>query len=46
MAAILSGAKTSTSSLLLGYERANEALPAVGELSAVVDSAGGWRRSR
>jgi uncharacterized protein YhfF len=40
VAAILSGAKTSTSSLLLGYERANEALPAVGELSAVVDSAG------
>jgi uncharacterized protein YhfF len=40
VAAILSGAKTSTSSLLLGYQRANEPLPAVGQLSAVVDSAG------
>ena len=38
VAAILSGAKTSTSSLLLGYERGNEPLPAVGQLSAVVDS--------
>lgn len=36
--AILSGAKTSTSSLVLGYERGNEPLPAVGQLSAVVDS--------
>ncbi|MEV1320440.1 ASCH domain-containing protein [Micromonospora arborensis] len=40
VAAILSGAKTSTSALLIGYERANEALPEVGERSAVVDSAG------
>ncbi|SCF10686.1 ASCH domain-containing protein [Micromonospora chokoriensis] len=38
--AILSGAKTSTTGLLVGYERANEPLPEVGELSAVVDSAG------
>ena len=38
VAAILSGAKTSTSSLLLGYERGNEPLPAAGQLSAVVDS--------
>ncbi|MEU8042524.1 ASCH domain-containing protein [Micromonospora echinofusca] len=40
VAAILSGAKTSTSSLLLGYERAGEPLPEVGQRSAVVDSAG------
>ncbi|MEU4531709.1 ASCH domain-containing protein [Micromonospora ureilytica] len=38
--AILSGAKTSTTGLLIGYECANEPLPEVGELSAVVDSAG------
>ncbi|RLP92035.1 ASCH domain-containing protein [Micromonospora sp. CV4] len=38
VAAILSGAKTSTSALLVGYERANEPLPEVGERSAVVDS--------
>ena len=38
--AILSGAKTSTSSLALGYERENEPLPAVGQRSAVLDSAG------
>ncbi|MEV4766325.1 ASCH domain-containing protein [Micromonospora chokoriensis] len=38
--AILSGAKTSTTGLLVGYECANEPLPQVGELSAVVDSAG------
>ncbi|MEU6074897.1 ASCH domain-containing protein [Micromonospora sp. NPDC047074] len=38
VAAILSGAKTSTSALLLGYERANEPLPEVGQRSAVVDS--------
>jgi uncharacterized protein YhfF len=36
--AILSGAKTSTSALVLGYERDNEPLPKVGELAAVVDS--------
>ncbi len=40
VAAILSGAKTSTSSLMLGYERENEPLPEVGQLSAVLDSAG------
>jgi uncharacterized protein YhfF len=38
VAAILSGAKTSTSALVLGYERDNEPLPKVGGLSAVVDS--------
>jgi uncharacterized protein YhfF len=40
VAAILSGAKTSTSGLLLEYERANEPLPEVGQISAVVDSEG------
>jgi uncharacterized protein YhfF len=39
VAAILSGAKTSTSSLLLGYERFGEPLPEVGSVAAVVDSA-------
>lgn len=38
MAAILSGAKTTTSALVLGYERENEPLPAVGQRLAVVDS--------
>ena len=38
VAAILSGAKTSTSGLVLGYERENEPLPRVGRLEAVVDS--------
>ena len=38
VAAILSGAKTSTSALLLGYEREGEPLPEVGGRSAVVDS--------
>jgi uncharacterized protein YhfF len=40
VAAILSEAKTATSSLLLGYERENEPLPEVGQLSVVPDSAG------
>jgi len=40
VAAILSGAKTSTSGLVLGYERGSEPLPEAGQLSAVVDSAG------
>ena len=40
VAAILSGAKTSTSSLMVGYERENEALPEVGQRSAVLDSGG------
>jgi uncharacterized protein YhfF len=40
VAAILSGAKTSTSSLMLGYELGIEPLPEVGQLSAVLDSAG------
>ena len=40
VAAILSGAKTSTSSLMLAYERENEPLPEVGQMSAVVNSAG------
>jgi uncharacterized protein YhfF len=39
VAAILSGVKTSTASLVLGYERFGEALPEVGSVSAVVDSA-------
>jgi uncharacterized protein YhfF len=38
VAAILSGAKTSTSALVLGYERENEPLPSVGQREAVVDS--------
>jgi uncharacterized protein YhfF len=37
VAAILSGAKTSTSALVIGYERDNEPLPKVGGLLAVVD---------
>lgn len=40
VAAILSGAKTSTSGLLVGYELDNEPLPEAGQRSAVVDSAG------
>jgi uncharacterized protein YhfF len=38
VAAILSGAKTATSALAAGY--ADDPLPAVGQMSAVVDSAG------
>jgi uncharacterized protein YhfF len=38
VAAILSGAKTSTSGLVMGYERASEPLPRAGQLLAVVDS--------
>jgi uncharacterized protein YhfF len=38
VAAILAGSKTSTSGLLLGYERANEPLPRAGQRFAVVDS--------
>lgn len=38
VAAILSGAKTSTSGLLLEYERENEPLPRIGQRFAVVDS--------
>lgn len=40
VATILSGEKTATSSLLEEYEREDEALPAVGDLEAVVDSDG------
>jgi len=40
VAAILSGVKTSTSGLLVEYEREDESLPEVGQLSAVLDSAG------
>jgi uncharacterized protein YhfF len=40
VAAILSGAKTSTSGLVLEYEREKEPLPKVGRRSAVVDSEG------
>jgi uncharacterized protein YhfF len=39
VAAILSGAKTSTTGLVIGYEHDNAPLPSVGQLSAVVDSA-------
>ncbi|MFC5922649.1 ASCH domain-containing protein [Micromonospora vulcania] len=39
VAAILSGTKTSTSGLVLGYERSNEPLPVVGQRFAVLDSA-------
>jgi uncharacterized protein YhfF len=39
VAAVLSGAKTSTSGLVLGYERDDEPLPRVGQVCAVVDSA-------
>ena len=38
-AAILSGAKTATTGLVLEYERGNEPLPKVGQVLAVVDSA-------
>lgn len=38
VAAILSGAKTSTSGLVIAYERENEPLPRVGRVEAVVDS--------
>ena len=38
VAAILLGAKTSTSGLVLGYERENEPLPSVDQHMAVVDS--------
>lgn len=37
--AILSGAKTATTGLVLEYERGNEPLPKVGQVLAVVDSA-------
>ncbi|MFF3620756.1 ASCH domain-containing protein [Streptomyces sp. NPDC002467] len=40
VAAILSGAKTTTSGLVLEYERENEPLPKAGRQSAVVDSDG------
>jgi uncharacterized protein YhfF len=40
VAAILSGAKTSTSGLVLEYERENEPLPKVGQHVAVADSEG------
>jgi uncharacterized protein YhfF len=39
VAAIVSGAKTATSGLVLAYERENQPLPEVGQLLAVVDSA-------
>jgi uncharacterized protein YhfF len=38
VAAILSGAKTSTTALVVGYEHLNEPLPTVGQREAVVDS--------
>jgi uncharacterized protein YhfF len=39
VAAILSGAKTTTSGLVIGYERENEPLPRAGQRFVVVDSA-------
>ncbi|MEU6202685.1 ASCH domain-containing protein [Micromonospora musae] len=39
VAAILAGAKTSTTGLLLGYEREGEPLPRAGQRSVVIDSA-------
>ncbi|MPZ79255.1 MAG: ASCH domain-containing protein [Actinophytocola sp.] len=39
VAAILSGAKTSTSGLVMDYERENEPLPVAGQRLAIVDSA-------
>jgi DNA-binding GntR family transcriptional regulator/uncharacterized protein YhfF len=38
VAAILSGAKTASTGLMIGYEHDGESLPVVGERSAVVDS--------
>jgi uncharacterized protein YhfF len=40
VAAILSGEKTTTTGLLVGYEREGEPLPSAGLRQAVVDSAG------
>src|ERR1700727_1639749 len=40
VAAILSGAKTTTSGLLIGDERARGSLPQPGDRSVVIDSAG------
>ena len=40
VAAILSGAKTTTSGLLVGYERDGEPLPRPGDRWVVIDSAG------
>jgi uncharacterized protein YhfF len=40
VAAILSGAKTTTSGLLVGYERDGEPLPQPGDRWVVIDSAG------
>src|SRR5690348_1326245 len=40
VAAVLSGAKTTTTGLVLGYEVDDEPLPEVGDRLAVVDSAG------
>ncbi|WP_144795757.1 ASCH domain-containing protein [Microbacterium paludicola] len=40
VAAIIAGEKTATTSLVVEYELAGEALPAVGDRAVVVDSAG------
>lgn len=40
VAAILAGEKTTTASLVVGYEHENEPLPKPGERQVVVDSAG------
>jgi len=42
VAAILSGEKTTTTGLLVGYERDREPLPHPALRQAVVDSAGHW----
>jgi uncharacterized protein YhfF len=40
VAAVLAGVKTTTSGLVLAYERENEPLPEAGQVLAVVDSRG------
>ncbi|MBT2468058.1 ASCH domain-containing protein [Streptomyces sp. ISL-66] len=40
VAAVLSGAKTTTTGLLADYEAAGDPLPVAGDLKAVIDSAG------
>lgn len=40
VAAIMSGAKTTTSGLLAGYEQDNEPVPEAGQVQAVIDSQG------
>ena len=40
VAAVLSGAKTTTTGLLAGYQHADEPVPVAGQRNAVIDSAG------